>query len=150
MVRKMNSRDIASVHQLEKECFSRPWSENSLLNEVDKENSVFLVYEIDREVVGYGGMYLVIDEGDITNIAVSANHRRKGVAEEILTEMFDIAVKRGIVSFTLEVRKSNKAAISLYEKLGFKEEGCRKNFYDNPTEDGIIMWKHFQTEITTI
>lgn len=141
MVRKMKIEDIEDVHALEIQCFSSPWSKDSLAKEVDNDSSMFFVYEINGEVVGYAGMYLIIDEGDITNVAVSADYRRKGIAREILEKMFEEAEKKHIKAFTLEVRKSNHAAIDLYTSIGFVTEGCRKNFYDNPKEDGLIMWK---------
>lgn len=141
MVRKMRMEDIEAVHELEIQCFSTPWSKESLAKEVDNDSSMFFVYEDNGEILGYAGMYLIIDEGDITNVAVSVKHRRKGIAGEILRQLFSKASEKGIKSFTLEVRKSNLGAISLYEAMGFVTEGCRKNFYDNPKEDGLIMWR---------
>lgn len=141
MVRQMKLKDIPNVAELERECFSMPWSERSLLKEVDNQDSLFLVKEQKGKVVGYVGMYYVYPEGDITNVAVAKDYRGKGIATELLEQAFLIAGTREITEFTLEVRVSNTAAIRLYERLGFKEEGIRKNFYDNPEEDAVIMWK---------
>lgn len=144
MIRKMVQSDIQQVAALEKECFSKPWSENAISKEVDNKNAIFFVYEEQDRILGYAGMYLIIDEGDILNVAVTANSRNKGIARQILLSMFEKAESMGIHKFTLEVRKSNQFAIRLYEKLGFITEGCRKNFYDDPQEDGLIMWKKNQ------
>lgn len=141
MIRKMTERDVPGVHKLELECFSAPWSEMSLKKEVNNEQSLFYVCEEDGEIAGYAGMYLICDEGDITNVAVSEKYRGRKIATEILKKMFEDAKTRGVHKFTLEVRKSNSVAIGLYERLGFAAEGCRKNFYTDPAEDGLIMWK---------
>ncbi len=141
MIRKMEHRDIKSVAQLERQCFSRPWSEQSLEQEVDNQNSLFLVYEDNQEIIGYIGMYLIIDEADITNIAVSEIHRGKGYGKQLLQEAVKRIFAEGYQALTLEVRKSNCPAICLYERAGFQIEGERKNFYECPAEDAFIMWK---------
>lgn len=137
----MNSDDVESVYNLEVECFDRPWSLQSIQKEVENHNSLFCVCEKDGNIVGYAGMYYVCGEGDITNVAITKAYRGRGLGRELLTEMFKIANEDEIFEFTLEVRETNTAARNLYEKLGFKAEGVRKNFYDNPVENGIIMWK---------
>lgn len=137
----MESRDVQAVHQLEKECFSLPWSEKSLEKEVNNKQSLFCVWEENDKITAYAGMYYVCGEGDITNVAVTEQSRHRGIARNLLLEMFEISHTAGISEFTLEVRESNRTAINLYERLGFKTEGTRKNFYDNPKEDGLIMWK---------
>lgn len=141
MIRLMESKDIEGVAELEKECFSMPWSAASLQKELDNENSIFCVCEMDGTIVGYAGLYLVPPEGDITNVAVTALYRGRGIAKQLLETLFEQAAKKGITEFTLEVRVSNEPAICLYEKMGFRSEGIRKNFYDAPKEDACIMWK---------
>lgn len=141
MIRKMTINDVESVYGLEVECFERPWSLQSIEKEVENNNSLFCVCEKDGNIVGYAGMYYVCGEGDITNVAITKNYRGKGLGNELLTEMFRIANENNVFEFTLEVRETNIIARNLYEKLGFKVEGVRKNFYDNPVENGIIMWK---------
>lgn len=141
MIRKMTINDVESVYGLEVECFERPWSLQSIEKEVENNNSLFCVCEKDGNIVGYAGMYYVCGEGDITNVAITKNYRGKGLGNELLTEMFRIANENNIFEFTLEVRETNIIARNLYEKLGFKVEGVRKNFYDDPVENGIIMWK---------
>lgn len=141
MIRKMECRDIKSVARLEQACFSQPWSERSLEQEIDNPDSLFLVYEEKQEIIGYIGMYLIMDEADITNIAVLESFRRKGYGTKLLMEAADRIFKGGYQAMTLEVRKSNGPAIHLYEQAGFRVEGERKNFYESPREDAFIMWK---------
>ena len=141
MIRKMEHRDIKFVAQLEQQCFSRPWSEQSLQQEVDNQNSLFLVYAEKQEIIGYIGMYLIIDEADITNIAISESYRGKGYGKKLLMEAVNRVFAEGYQAMTLEVRKSNRPARCLYERAGFQIEGERKKFYECPTEDAFIMWK---------
>lgn len=141
IIRRMTKTDTQGVYQLETECFSRAWSLTSIEKEAENDSSLFCVCEIDGRIVGYAGMYYVCGEGDITNVAVTKTYRGRGIGRALLEEMFRIAAAEGIRAFTLEVRESNTTARHLYEGLGFQEEGIRKNFYDNPVENGIIMWK---------
>lgn len=137
----MNYDDVEAVTELEQECFSRPWSKESLKKEVNNPNSLFLIYEINKKTIGYIGMYLVIDEADITNIVITKSYRGKGYGKKLLAEAINQVFSMGYLGVTLEVRKSNKTALSLYERLGFKIEGERRNFYDAPLENALIMWK---------
>ena len=130
----MSEGDIKQVAAIEKEIFSLPWSEKSFLDSLKKENTVYIVAEIKDEIVAYCGAYISFEEADISNVAVKKNFRRKNVAENMLN--------KGVSDITLEVRETNVPAISLYEKLGFEEAGIRKNFYEKPVENALIMWKH--------
>ena len=141
MIRRMEKNDVAQVAEIEKACFFHPWSEASLMEYTDRRDAAFCVCEIEGKIVGYAGMYYVFPEGDITNVAILEAYRGKGYATAVLEEMFRIAKSDGIKEYTLEVRTSNHTAIGLYEKFGFKGEGVRKNFYDHPKEDALIMWK---------
>lgn len=141
MIRRMKHSDVEVVAQLEIECFSHPWSEASLIKEVENANSLFLVYETEQKIIGYIGMYLVIDEADITNIAITKSYRGKGYGRKLLMEAMNHVFMANYQAITLEVRESNQTAIHLYEETGFEIEGVRKNFYDNPTENALIMWK---------
>ena len=112
----------------------------------DRHN-IYLVAENDQhEVVGYCGIWGVLDEGQITNVAVREEDQGKGIGYEMLQELIEIGKNEGLSQYTLEVRVSNKKAIRLYEKLGFEEEGIRKEFYDKPVEDASIMWLREQEE----
>ena len=128
--------DIPFLASLEKECFSSPWSEKSFRDFFRTECSVCFVAEADGKPCGYIGAYVVCGEGEITNLAVTESCRRLGIGRTLMK-----ALRRtdGISRLTLDVRESNKPAYSLYEGLGFKVDGKRKNFYQNPREDGILM-----------
>ena len=141
----MEEKHIPFIAEIEKETFSVPWSEASIL-ESSKHNTVFFVAEAGGELSGYVGLYFVLDEGYITNIAVKSNYRKKGIATKLLNKCVSFARLKSLSFISLEVRQSNKTAIDLYSKLGFKNEGLRKNFYRLPTEDAIIMTRRFNTK----
>jgi ribosomal-protein-alanine N-acetyltransferase len=130
---------------LEAECFGEPWSEKSLELLLGERGVGFAVL-LNGEVVAYGGMLTVLDEGQITNIAVSSAHRRKGYASAVLASLEEYAEHNGIALLSLEVRESNLAARSLYTREGWSEVGRRRNFYKLPTEDAIIMTKALKEE----
>ncbi|OHW61590.1 protease synthase and sporulation negative regulatory protein PAI 1 [Andreesenia angusta] len=140
-VRDMEERDLERVAEIEALSFSSPWSIEAFRKEL-RENSlaVYLVCEIDGELAGYMGMWKVVDEGHVTNVAVDPKFRGMGVGNELLSEMVIRARESNLVSMTLEVRVSNVQAIGLYKKHGFKDVGTRPKYYDNG-EDAIIMWK---------
>lgn len=142
LIRYMEERDIPVVARLEQEAFSEPWSEKAFHDSMKLSYSLFLVAEEEEELAGYAGMYLVADEGDVTNVAVFEKWKRHGVGTMLVNAMLQEAKKRGATAATLEVRKSNCPAITLYEKAGFESVGIRKNFYDYPKEDAVIMWKY--------
>lgn len=138
IIRRMTLDDVKKVAEIEKECFSLPWSEASFEDSLAREDTVFLVCE-DTEVVGYVGMYLSFEEGEITNVAVTPSYRKRGCGNLLMEAIAKEAKERAAQCIILEVRVSNAPAISLYKKHGFEEIGIRKNFYEHPTEDAIIM-----------
>ena len=138
IIRRMTLDDVKKVAEIEKECFSLPWSEASFEDSLAREDTVFLVCE-DTEVVGYVGMYLSFEEGEITNVAVTPSYRKRGCSNLLMEAIAKEAKERAAQCIILEVRVSNAPAISLYKKHGFEEIGIRKNFYEHPTEDAIIM-----------
>ena len=140
-IRDMQAEDVDAVAKLEAEIFSMPWSENAFLEEVRRKDRLFVVAYAEDKPAGYCGLIPSFDEGDITNVAVSPDMRRMGIAEKMLSALMEWGGEMGVSDFTLEVRKSNVGAIALYEKLGFVSEGIRKNFYEKPSEDAVIMWK---------
>lgn len=129
-----DAKELAILDQL---CFSVPWSEKSFLEEAKNPLATYFVAKEDEKIVGYGGIWNVSGEGQITNIAVHPDNRKKGIASEILKEL--ISNSKSCEKIFLEVRESNNAAICLYEKYGFEKCGVRKNFYHSPQENGIIM-----------
>ncbi len=139
LIRLMEHKDISAVAELERQAFSMPWSEKALEESLSQEYYIFLVAEILGEVAGYMGLYRVLDEGDVTNITVAEGYRRQGIGQALLTEMLRLLQEKGIRLVNLEVRAGNKGAIALYEKMGFQTIGCRKNFYEKPVEDGVLM-----------
>ena len=140
MIRKFKKGDEEGIALLEKECFSSPWSSEAIGNSA-KEGIIFLVYEKEGKILGYIGLQRVLDEGYITNIAVNSQYRRCGIGKELLLAIDEIGKELKLSFISLEVRQSNLSAISLYEKMGYKNEGIRRNFYKSPTENAIIMTK---------
>lgn len=145
-IRPMSKKTVDAVASLEKECFSVPWSKKSIADELTNDTAHFFVAERFNNVIGYIGTNIVADECYITNVAVTKSERRKGVARLLLEKAEETAREHGCRFITLEVRKSNEAAISLYSGQGYKECGVRKNYYTDPTEDGMIMTKYFSEE----
>ena len=140
-VRLMEESDLDRVTVLEGEIFSMPWSKQAFLDGLKNEKAIYLVAENAQEVVGYCGVYNILGEGDIVNVAVAKEYRGNGIALQMLRVLLQLGEKAGIEAFTLEVRAGNAPAIYVYEQLGFAVEGVRKNFYEKPTEDALIMWK---------
>ena len=122
--------------------FATAWSIDSFNNELNNKFAKYVVAKCDDKIIGYGGMWLIIDEAHITNIAVHPEFRRTGAASLILKNMVDICKLESVISMTLEVRDSNMAARNLYGKFGFISEGIRRKYYADNKEDAIIMWKH--------
>lgn len=138
-ISKMQSCHLDALSEIEKLCFSRAWSRESLESEIDNENALFLVAHSENEVLGYVGCIFVLGEGSITNVAVSPKFRRMGVGDALISALLKNANEMGAQTLFLEVRESNKPAQSLYAKHGFENCGLRKNFYREPTENAYIM-----------
>lgn len=142
----MSEADIEEIAEIEKECFSSPWSENALRSELSNDGAVFLTAKIGGETAGYLGMHTVLDECYIANVAVKNKFRRCGIGFTLLDSAEKTALDKGCSFISLEVRVSNIPAIKLYEKRGYISQGQRKNFYSNPTENALIMTKIFSEE----
>lgn len=141
-IESMTVDDISQVAEIERQIFSIPWSEKAFKDSMESDNTIYIVAKENNNVAGYAGMYLSFEEGNITNVAVNPLSRRKGIGEKIVRDILNKAYEKGVRDVFLEVRETNSAAIALYEKIGFKEEGIRKNFYEKPKENALIMWKH--------
>ena len=140
----MTYDDIPQVAAIERQCFPDPWSERMLREHLDNQCAAALVARgEDGTVLGYGGLLVVLDEGYITNIAVRPEYRRQGIAADILKVFENFARGNRLAFLTLEVRASNTAARALYEKLGYVQAGVRRNYYEHPREDAIIMTREF-------
>lgn len=137
------SADLDALEVLERECFSVPWTRTQLASQLPDEGHVFLLAKasgaVIGAVIGYVGMMYVIDEGYISNVAVAADARRRGVGGALVAALLSRARELGLAFVTLEVRRGNLAAIALYSKLGFRPVGERRGYYDRPKEDAILM-----------
>lgn len=133
----MEERHLDTLAEIEKACFHAPWSADMLREELGK--GIFLVAEQDGAVAGYVGCQTVLDEGYITNVAVSPDCRRQGIGRALIAELTERAKWAGLAFVTLEARASNAPAITLYEGAGFRRVGVRKNFYTAPAEDAVLM-----------
>lgn len=136
----MNGDHLDEVAELERVCFPDPWSRNMLKEELENDLAAFLVaLDAQGAVVGYAGLQVVLDEGYILNVAVRPDCRRQGVAGQLLNVFLNFAKGNQLSFLTLEVRASNYAAIALYGSRGFRGTGRRKNYYEHPREDAVIM-----------
>lgn len=141
-VRKMEIADLEQVLVIEREAFTTPWAEDAFILEITKNQLArYIVAEIDGQVVGYGGIWLILDEGHVTNVAVLSKNRGQGIGNHLVQGLIDICLQSKIGAMTLEVRASNITAQNLYKKYGFTESGIRPKYYSDNKEDAIIMWK---------
>ena len=144
--RKMTAEDVSQVAELEAVCFSHPWSERSVANELTNPLSLWLVAAEGDLVVGYVGSQSVLGEADMMNVAVRPECRNQGVARKLITELIAELKANGVYCLTLEVRASNDPAIHLYSSMGFAQVGLRPNYYSAPKEDALILKKEWDRE----
>ena len=137
----MRATDVAAIAELEKLCFSDPWSENSIASELNNPLSYWLVAEVDGEVAGYVGSQSVLDAADMMNLAVSPDYRQRGIGQALVKNLVHHLQQNNVIALLLEVRVSNAPAIALYEKMGFVQVGRRPKYYHNPREDALILRK---------
>lgn len=145
-VNKMSMEDLDGVYQIDKEAFPIPWQRSSFEEELKNVLATYLVAKMDEKIVGYLGMWFIMDECHITNIAVSTSYRRMGIAKKLINEMLKLCKTHATSYILLEVRANNIPAQKLYESFGFKIDGIRKNYYKNPNgtrEDAVLMTKEF-------
>ena len=136
--RNMQKEDIPSVEAIEQKVFSRPWSETAFLQAM-QQDTLFIVALNRNTITGYCGMYCSFEEGEITNVAVMPERHNQGIGRSMMEYLMEQAEEKGITRIILEVRVSNAHAIHLYESLGFQNCGIRRNFYEMPREDGMVM-----------
>lgn len=143
IIRQAQPDDAADIYEIERLCFPDPWNLDAVEFELEENPRAFYVVAERRgTVVGYVGLWWIEDEGHITNVAVMPGFRNRKIAMGIIETLLEHTEKAGVRHYTLEVRRSNEAAIGLYEKFGFRVEGMRKNYYKLEEEDALIMWKH--------
>ena len=138
---ELTYQDIEMVSAMEREFFSTPWSEASIAHYMETGNTIFVVARHGEETIGYAAVFCILDEGNLISIGVHGNYRKMGIATELLDIVYDMAHERGVTSINLEVRTGTEAAIALYEKEGFVQNGRRKDFYRKPTEDALLFIK---------
>ena len=142
----MTADDVDAVHEIETACFKTPWSKNSFMHEITENQCArYVVVREDGRAIAYAGVWFILDEGHITNIAVHPDKRGQGYGEMVCRAMIQLAADSGMNVMTLEVRRSNAAAQNLYHKLGFIDVGYRKRYYEN-TEDALIMFLEHMPE----
>ena len=137
----MEIQDVPYIAQMEKIIFTMPWREDDFVEACNNPKKNFITAKAGDKIIGYCGIHQILDEGEITNVAISEEYRQRGIAGRMLSYLLEVGISMGITAFTLEVRAGNKAAVRLYENAGFLTEGIRKDFYDKPKEDALIMWK---------
>ena len=140
---------LGQIEQLENECFSLPWTRDYIRSQLPDAQHIFLVAVSGERLLGYVGMMYVLDEGYISNVAVAKSRRRQGIADALIDELTRRAAKLSLAFMTLEVRESNVPAIALYKKHGFTEVGKRKNYYELPREDALLMTKFLHEQEAT-
>lgn len=139
--RKMTVEDLDDVIEVEIHSFATPWSREAFYNELTKNQFAhYLVAEVDEKVVGYCGVWIIVDEAHITNIALLPDYRGMKLGEALMGRIIEIARESGAIRITLEVRVSNERAQNLYRKFGFEEGALRKQYYTDNMEDALVMW----------
>lgn len=139
--RFMNEQDIDDVLEIEQKSFATPWSREAFYNELTQNQfAVYVVLEEEEKVIGYCGVWIVVDEAHITNVAMLPDYRGRKLGEALMRKIIEVAVEMGAKTMTLEVRVSNFTAQSLYRKLGFQDGAIRKNYYTDNQEDALVMW----------
>lgn len=142
-VRRATVEDVFQIEEIEKICFVTPWSYESLKKDIEENKlALYLVAELDNKIVGYVGIWNIVDEGHITNVAVLPDSRRLHVGTQLIENLIMITEEMGISSHTLEVRPSNEAAKNLYKKFNFEEAGVRPGYYEDNGEDAVLMWRN--------
>ena len=140
-IRKAVSEDTDDIWELEKICFPTPWSREDFSKDIGENIlATYMVAVADNKLVAYAGIWVVVDEGHVTNVGVHPDYRNEGIATMLFMELIAAAREKGASRFTLEVRPSNDSAIALYEKFGFITVGYRKEYYADNKEDALIMW----------
>lgn len=145
IVRRMTALDVGAIAALEKSTFSDPWSEKSIHDTCEEERSIVLVVEKDENIVGYCIAYSVLDEAEIARIAVDKSCRRQGVGQRLLEQLVQICKEKEISHLMLEVREGNDTARAFYHANGFDVDGVRKNYYQSPTENAVLMRRMIPT-----
>lgn len=139
ILREMLVEDLDQVMEIERELFSPPWTREGFFTYLTHKDAMFLVVEEKGEILAYCGLLMVLDEGDITNVAVRPDRQREGIGHFLMDSLIRLAEEQGVTTIHLEVRVGNDTAIRLYERMGFTRDGIRKQYYTDPAEDALLM-----------
>lgn len=139
ILREMLVEDLDKVMEIEEDLFAVPWTKEGYFTFLTRKDAMFLVVEEKGEILGYCGLLMVLDEGDVTNVAVKRDRQREGIGNFLMESMLRLACEQGIRTVHLEVRAGNSVAVRLYERLGFVKDGIRKGYYTDPVEDAVLM-----------
>lgn len=142
ILREMLIDDLEQVMEIERELFHVPWTREGFFTFLTREDAMFLVVEEKEQILGYCGLLMVLDEGDITNVAVRRDRQKEGIGNFLMESLIRLAAERGVTTIHLEVRIGNGRAIRLYERNGFTRDGIRKGYYSDPIEDALLMTRH--------
>ena len=142
ILREMLIDDLEQVMEIERELFHVPWTREGFFTFLTREDAMFLVVEEKEQILGYCGLLMVLDEGDITNVAVRRDRQKEGIGNFLMESLIRLAAERGVTTIHLEVRVGNDRAIRLYERNGFTRDGLRKGYYSDPIEDALLMTRH--------
>ena len=141
VIRKMGMEDLDGVHAVECRSFSIPWSRQAFMDELGNSCAVYFVAELHGRVIAYAGVWIILDEAHITNVAVDPDFRGRHIAKGLMIKILETANENYLTGITLEVRESNSVAICLYKQFGFQVEGRRKAYYSDNGEDALVMWR---------
>ena len=144
ILREMLVDDLDQVMEIETSLFTVPWTKEGFFTYLTREDTMFLVVEEKGKILAYCGLIMVLDEGDITNVAVRSDRQREGIGHFLMESLIRLADERGVTTIHLEVRVSNETAVRLYERMGFTRDGLRKRYYTDPLEDALLMTRHPQ------
>ncbi|MDO4276924.1 MAG: ribosomal protein S18-alanine N-acetyltransferase [Eubacteriales bacterium] len=144
ILREMMVDDLDQVMEIENDLFHVPWTKEGFFTYLTRDNAMFLVVEEKGQILGYCGLIMVLDEGDVTNVAVRRDRQCEGIGHFLMDSLVRLAGDQGVTTIHLEVRVSNGTAVRLYERMGFSRDGIRKGYYSNPTEDALLMTRHPQ------
>lgn len=144
ILREMLVDDLDQVMEIETSLFAVPWTKEGFFTYLTRDEAMFLVVEEKGRILAYCGLLMVLDEGDITNVAVRRDRQREGIGHFLMESLVRLAAERGVTTIHLEVRAGNDMALRLYERMGFVRDGLRKGYYTDPVEDAVLMTRHPQ------
>ena len=144
ILREMVVDDLDQVMEIEQDLFAVPWTREGYFTFLTRDDAMFLVVQEKGRILAYCGLLMVLDEGDVTNVAVRRDRQKEGIGNFLMESLIRLADGMGVTTIHLEVRSGNETAIRLYERNGFARDGIRRNYYTDPVEDALLMTRHPQ------